>query len=121
MWSSVMLICGIAMVALAVYHVFFLPTGSISKRPENAREVFKEFAHTAVTFFDKREFWGMIAFVFLYRIGEGLVLMEGQLFLQSEVAKGGLGLSAGQVSSIDAIYGTIASLVAGILGGAFAS
>jgi PAT family beta-lactamase induction signal transducer AmpG len=121
MWSTVMMVCGLAMVALAAYHVFLLPTGSISKRLGSAREVFKEFGHTAVTFFDKREFWGMIAFVFLYRIGEGLVLMEGQLFLQSEVAKGGLGLSAGQVSSIDAIYGTVASLVAGILGGAFAS
>jgi PAT family beta-lactamase induction signal transducer AmpG len=121
MWGTVMLVCGLAMVALAAYHVFFLPTGSISKRPENARQVVREFAHTAVTFFDKREFWGMIAFVFLYRIGEGLVLMEGQLFLQSEVAKGGLGLSPGDVSSIDAIYGTLASVVAGLLGGLFAS
>ncbi|HXX66067.1 MAG TPA: hypothetical protein VEK07_02740 [Polyangiaceae bacterium] len=121
MWSSVMLTCAGAMLALAVYHFFFLPTGSIADRPENVRQVIKDFGRTAVSFFDKRAFWGMIAFVFLYRIGEGLIIMEGALFLQSDVSKGGLGLSAGDVSSIDAVYGTIASIIAGLLGGAFAS
>jgi PAT family beta-lactamase induction signal transducer AmpG len=62
----------------------------------------------------------MIAFVFLYRLGEGLILMEGQLFLQSSTAHGGLGLSAGQVSDIDAVYGTIFNIIGGLLGGAFA-
>lgn len=121
MWSTVMLVCAAAMLLLAAYHLFFLPTGSISDRPENAKQVIRDFGHTAVSFFDKRAFWGMIAFVFLYRIGEGLIIIEGALFLQSDVSKGGLGLSAGDVSSIDAVYGTIASIVAGLLGGAFAS
>jgi PAT family beta-lactamase induction signal transducer AmpG len=66
-------------------------------------------------------FWGMIAFVFLYRLGEGLILMEGQLFLQSAVARGGLGLTAGQVSDIDAIWGTGFTIIGGLLGGAFAA
>ena len=61
----------------------------------------------------------MIAFVFLYRLGEGLIMQEGQLFLQSAQANGGLGLSAGQVSNIDAVYGTIAFIVGGLLGGWF--
>ncbi|MCL2450653.1 MAG: hypothetical protein FWD17_17025, partial [Polyangiaceae bacterium] len=39
----------------------------------------------------------------------------------SAVQQGGLGLTAGEVSRIDAIYGTVASLVAGLLGGVFAS
>jgi len=120
LWSSVMLVCGIAMVLLAVYHYFFLPAGSISHRPESAKQVVGDFLETAATFFQKRAFWGMIAFVFLYRLGEGLILMEGQLFLQSSTANGGLGLSAGQVSDIDAIYGTVASIVGGLLGGWFA-
>lgn len=121
MWSTVMLVCGGAMLVLAVYHFFFLPTGSIADRPQNAKQVVADFGRTAVSFFDKRAFWGMIAFVFLYRIGEGLIIIEGSLFLQSDVSKGGLGLSAGDVSSIDAVYGTVASIVAGLLGGAFAS
>ncbi len=121
MWSTVMLACAAAMLLLAVYHVLFLPTGSISNRPENAKQVITDFIGTAITFFHKRSFWGMIAFVFLYRLGEGLILMEGQLFLQSDIARGGLGLTAGQTSSIDAIYGTVASIIGGLLGGMFAS
>jgi PAT family beta-lactamase induction signal transducer AmpG len=121
MWSTVMLVCASAMFLLACYHFFVLPTGSISKRPESAKQVVSEFLQTAVSFFHKRAFWGMIAFVFLYRLGEGLILMEGQLFLQSDVSQGGLGLTAGQVSTVDAFYGTVASIVGGLLGGLFSS
>ncbi len=119
MWQGVMGICATAMVVLALYHFFYLPSGSVSDRPENARQVVKDFLGTAVSFFHKRMFWGMIAFVFLYRLGEGLILMEGQLFLQSSVEQGGLGLTVGEVSNIDAIYGTIFNILGGLLGGVF--
>ncbi|WP_310386798.1 MFS transporter [Roseateles sp.] len=121
MWRHVMLSCAAAMGLLALYHLFVLPTGSRSSRPSGAAEVWRDFSGTATAFFHKRAFWGMIAFVFLYRLGEGLILMEGQLFLQSSTAQGGLGLSAGQVSDIDAVYGTLASIAGGLLGGAFAA
>jgi len=119
MWRYVMLTCGVTMFALWAYHLFFLPVGSISDRPESAKQVIGDFVGTAATFFHKRAFWGMIAFVFLYRLGEGLIMMEGQLFLQSAQSSGGLGLTAGQVSNIDAVYGTIAFIVGGLLGGWF--
>jgi PAT family beta-lactamase induction signal transducer AmpG len=119
MWQTVMISCGAGMVVLAVYHVFFLPTGSVSERPTSARQVVSDFLGTAGTFFQKRAFWGMIAFVFLYRLGEGLIMQEGQLFLQTDQAQGGLGLTAGQVSNIDAVYGTVAFIVGGLLGGWF--
>ncbi len=120
MWQMVMITCAVSMVVLAVYHIFLLPAGSVSERPHSARQVVTDFLGTATTFFHKRAFWGMIAFVFLYRLGEGLILQEGQLFLQSSQSNGGLGLTAGQVSNIDAVYGTIATIVGGLLGGWFA-
>ena len=120
MWRHVMLSCAAAMGLLALYHLFVLPGGTAAVRPTNAAQVWRDFTGTAATFFHKRAFWGMIAFVFLYRLGEGLILMEGQLFLQSSTAQGGLGLTAGQVSDIDAVYGTLASIAGGLLGGAFA-
>lgn len=119
MWQTVMMTCAVSMILLAIYHVFLLPAGSVSDRPQSARQVVGDFIGTANTFFHKRSFWGMIAFVFLYRLGEGLIIQEGQLFLQSAQANGGLGLSAGQVSAIDAIYGTIAFIAGGLLGGWF--
>lgn len=122
LWQYVMLACGATMGVLALYHHLFLPSGGSGQKPEGGMaQVAREFGHTATTFFHKREFWGMIAFVFLYRFGEGLILMEGQLFLQGATDKGGLGLTAGQASQIDAIFGTGAGIVGGLIGGWFAS
>jgi len=120
MWQGVMCACGAAMLVLFAWHYWYLPTGSVTERPKSFAAVFEDFGHTAVTFFHKRAFWGMMAFVCLYRLGEGLILMEGQLFLRSATAEGGLGLSAGQVSQIDAIFGTVAAIAGGLLGGWFA-
>ncbi|WP_404424740.1 MFS transporter [Nibricoccus sp. IMCC34717] len=119
MWTNVWLTCAGVMAFFTVYHYFILPPGSTTERPESAKQVVHEFLHTAETFFHKRAFWGMIAFVFLYRSGEGLIMSEGKLFLQSTIESGGLGLSAGQVAHIDAVWGTIASITGGILGGLF--
>ncbi|WP_438481938.1 hypothetical protein [Oleiharenicola lentus] len=119
MWMAVWITAGVTMAGFAVYHVFILPMGPVVQRPKNARQVFDDFVGSAVTIFHKRAFWGMIAFVFLYRLGEGLLLVEGKLFLQSSVESGGLGLTAGQVASIDAVWGTLASIAGGILGGMF--
>ena len=119
MWQTVLFTCATMMGLLAAYHIFILPTGSISERPTSTKQVVTDFVGTAVTFFHKRAFWGMIAFVFLYRLGEGLIMQEGQLFLQSAQANGGLGLTAGQVSNIDAVYGTCAFILGGLIGGWF--
>lgn len=119
MWQGVMGACAAAMLVMFVYHHFMLPTGSVSHRPHSFRQVLREFGGTAVTFFHKRAFWGMIAFVFFYRLGEGLILIEGQLFLRSSVESGGLGMTAGQVSAIDAGWGTGANILGGLLGGWF--
>ena len=119
MWSGVWMVSALTMALFAIYHVFLLPTGSIAHRPHSTKEVLKDFVGSAKTFFHKRAFWGMIAFVFLYRLGEGLIMVEGRLFIQSTTASGGLGLTAGQVANIDAVYGTIAAITGGILGGLF--
>jgi PAT family beta-lactamase induction signal transducer AmpG len=119
MWMGVWITAAVAMVLFAAWHVWALPTGSIEHRPKGGRQVVQDFLGTATTFFHKRAFWGMIAFVFLYRLGEGLLLSEGRLFMQSTIESGGLGLTAGQVANIDSVYGTIANIAGGVLGGMF--
>jgi len=119
MWMAVWITAAAAMLFFTLYHVVLLPTGSVEQRPASARHVWADFLGSATTLFHKRAFWGMIAFVFLFRLGEGLILTEGKLFIQSSQASGGLGLSAGEVSNIDAVWGTIAAIVGGILGGVY--
>jgi PAT family beta-lactamase induction signal transducer AmpG len=72
-------------------------------------------------FFKKKAIWGMLLFVFLYRTGEGFLLQEAPLFLQSSVAQGGVGLTLQEKSLIDGFISTTVSLGAGLLGSAFAA
>ena len=118
-WARALLVSALAMIALALYHAFVLPTGSIGRRPGSAAAVFGEFAESVRAFFRKDSIWGMLAFVFLFRSGEGFLLVEAPLFMQAKLADGGLGLSLEAKSLIDGTVSTTVSIVAGVLGGLF--
>jgi PAT family beta-lactamase induction signal transducer AmpG len=120
-WTGALGASSIGMGILAVYHYFMLPTGSIAQRPSGAKQVATEFGTAFVAFFQKKAIWGMLLFVFLFRTGEGFLLQEAPLFIQGPIQDGGLGLSLTQKALIDGTVSTIASLVAGLLGGAFIS
>ena len=118
-WSWALSLAAFVMAALALYHSFVLPTGSLRRHPASASEVVSEFAASVRAFFAKPAIWGMLAFVMLFRAGEGFLLVEAPLFLQADPAHGGLGLSLESKSLIDGTLGTIVSIVAGLLGGKF--
>jgi PAT family beta-lactamase induction signal transducer AmpG len=118
-WQCSLVFAGATLAALGVYHVFFLPRGSVSSRPKNSSEVFQTFWDTLVDFFRKEKIFGMLMFVFLYRSSEGLLLMEAPLFLQAPIEDGGIGLTLKQKSLIEGAISTLVSLGAGLLGGAF--
>jgi PAT family beta-lactamase induction signal transducer AmpG len=106
---------------LAIYHSFVLPEGRVARRPESTAEVVATFGEAVRDFFKKKSIWGMLLFVFLYRSGEGFLLVEAPLFMQTALAQGGLGLSLGQKSLIDGTVGTVVSFAGGLAGGLFVS
>jgi PAT family beta-lactamase induction signal transducer AmpG len=120
-WTYALGVSSLTMGGLAVYHAFMLPTGSIAERPNNAREVVTKFVDSVVAFFQKKALWGMLIFVFLYRTGEGFLLVEAPLFLQAKLKDGGLGLTLDQKAFIDGTVSTIVTIIAGLLGGPFAA
>jgi PAT family beta-lactamase induction signal transducer AmpG len=120
-WSGALGVSAATMAALAAYHAVVLPRGDPSVRPASGTEVATRFADAVRTFFAKEAIVGMLAFVFLYRIGEGFLLVEAPLFMQSSVKAGGLGLSLAQKSMVDGTLSTLVSIVGGLLGGAFVS
>jgi PAT family beta-lactamase induction signal transducer AmpG len=118
-WAFALGISVATMAGLGVYHSFILPTGSVPHRPHDAREVMTTFVDQWIDFFRKPKIWMMFLFVFLYRSGEGFLLIEAPLFMQAKVSEGGLGLSLEQKGLIDGLISTIVSVAAGVAGGAF--
>jgi PAT family beta-lactamase induction signal transducer AmpG len=120
-WMYALGISAATMGSFALYHQFMLPTGAIARRPKDAREVWTTFGDALADFFRKPSIWGMLIFVFLYRTGEGFLLIEAPLFMQSAHSTGGLGLSLGQKALLDGTVSTVISIIGGLLGGAFVS
>lgn len=118
-WGWAMGLSAATLILLAVYHWFILPTGSVLERPKNAAEIGRTFVDAIVDFFRKESIWGMLLFVFFYRASEGLLLVEGPLFLQAAPDVGGVGLSLKEKGIIDGTISTFVSLGAGLLGGLF--
>jgi PAT family beta-lactamase induction signal transducer AmpG len=118
-WALALCFAAAVMAALAIYHFYKLPTGTVIRRPENTAEIVKTFAETVIDFVKKPKIIGMLLFVFLYRSGEGFLLVEAPLFMQAPLVKGGLGLSLADKAFLDGAVSTGVSLAAGVLGGMF--
>jgi MFS transporter, PAT family, beta-lactamase induction signal transducer AmpG len=118
-WSAALLISAAFMALLGVYHGFVLPSGSLARRPSDVREIARTFMDTLRDFFRKKQLWGMLLFIFLFRSGEGFLLVEAPLFLQAAVAHGGAGLSLKEKGLIDGTISTTVSVLGGLAGGAF--
>lgn len=120
-WSYALGVSAGVMALLAVYHGFMLPQGSLSRRPKDAKEIVSTFMDTVRDFFKKKQIWLMLLFVFLYRSGEGFLLVEAPLFLQAPLSAGGAALTLKEKGFIDGTVSTTISIIGGIAGGAFIS
>lgn len=118
-WAWAIGLSGATMALLALYHWFVLPQGSTGTRATSAANALQTFWTSLVAFFQKEKIWGMLAFVFLFRSAEGLLLMEAPLFMQADLAEGGLGLTLKQKGVIDGLISITVSLAGGLLGGVF--
>jgi PAT family beta-lactamase induction signal transducer AmpG len=99
-----------------------LPTGGrAADAPGNLGDAAGTFKDAFATFFGKKQIWMMIAVVYFYRFGEGLIEKMGPLFLLDARAVGGLGLDNVSLGNINGSYGTIAFIVGALLGGFFAA
>ncbi|HEX7476499.1 MAG TPA: MFS transporter [Polyangiales bacterium] len=117
-WSNAMLLSAGTLALLGVYHSMALPVGSIAHRPRDAKEIVTTFADTVRDFLKKKQLWGMLVFVFLYRSGEGFLLVEAPLFLQAPLKLGGMGLTLKEKGLIDGTVSTTVSILGGLAGGA---
>lgn len=121
-WSLALLLPGALMVALGLYHAWSMP--SIERQSgagQSAGDVARTLMEVLVDFFSKPGIWVAIAFILLFRVGEGQVQSMGRLFLLETRALGGLGLSAEQMGVAYGTFATLAFIGGSILGGTFAA
>ena len=123
-WAIVLLICGVILACLAVYHLFILPRPEEDKdRREvgSSARIWSEFAESFRSFFMKQGVWWAIAFLLLFRLPEALSLNLLYPFFKDGVEVGGLGAGTEMYGLVYGTFGVVALLLGGILGGVFAS
>lgn len=121
-WMVVMGVLAALMALLGTYHLKMLPADQRSfETPKGVVEGFKEFLATLTSFFQKPGIWLGLAFILLYRSGEGFIEKIGPLFMLDPVAKGGLGLSNQVLGNINGSFGTLGFMFGALLGGMFAA
>ncbi len=118
-WMIVFGAAGFILVALGIYHTQMLPAGGEARHQESARQMAATFWDVVVSFFRKPNVLLLLAFIFLYRAGEGQAIKVGPLFLQAAHAGGGLGLDAKAVGAIYGVFGSVAFVGGSVLGGYF--
>lgn len=126
-WMIIMGVLSAVMVLLAVWHIFVLPGGRAKDRkgePVQKRtgaEVMSELWVVLKDFFTKKHIWVYIAFIILYRFGEGFVVKIVPLFLQASREAGGLGLDNQQIGIYYGTCGAAAFVIGSLLAGYYIS
>ncbi|AEK62804.1 MFS transporter [Collimonas fungivorans] len=119
-WSLIFGMLGVSMVLLAIYHFWALPAGRNVARPAGGmRGVWLTLRDVIIDFFQKPGIWLAIAFIILFRAGEGQITTIGPLFLRAARAEGGLGLATAEVGAVYGTLATVAFIAGSLLGGYF--
>lgn len=118
-WVFTFGIIAILFILFSMYHRFVLPHPSQDKsviRPARTNPI-REFFLTFIRFFEKEKIIIIIGFLLLYRFGESQLIKIAPPFMLDPQEAGGLGLSTSEVGFINGIFGMLALLIGGILGG----
>lgn len=118
-WSLAFYLLAGIFLALTIYHRFILPRpASDAPRSDiNARTIWRNFATTFASFFQKQHLGLMLFFLLTYRLGESQLVKIAQPFMLDTPEAGGLALSTAAVGGIYGTLGVIALLLGGILSG----
>ncbi len=116
-WTIVLAIIGVVLFALGLYHTRALPSSGAAAGRHTLREGLQGFREVIAAFFTKRHIWYYIAFIILYRLGEGFVMKIVPLFLKATTAEGGLGLTNQQMGLYYGTFGAGAFLLGSLLAG----
>ena len=119
-WTIIFGLLGVLMALLGAYHLWALPSSpNAGTDDRSARGIGRLLRDVLVDFFRKPGIWMSIAFIILFRAGEGQIQTIGPLFLRDARELGGLGLTTDQVGIAYGTAGTVAFIAGSVLGGYF--
>jgi PAT family beta-lactamase induction signal transducer AmpG len=114
-WAVCFGVLGLIQLALMIYHHFIYPYPVLDK-PVPVEEQ-QSFVKVFARFFELPRAGVILAFVFLYRIGQGLQNFMQVPFLMDSPENGGLGLSLEQVGIMNGVLTMLAMVTGGVAGG----
>ena len=117
-WTAAFGIVAGLFLLVGCYHLFLLPhPATDTSRAFVMRDLWKEFAHTFISFFQKEGMVPALLFMLLFRFPEAQLGKMSIPFLMDPVDEGGLGLSLKVIGIIQGTLGPIGLTLGGILGG----
>lgn len=126
-WQITLGVAAVVFGLITLYHTFALAHSDQDKPRVSAEggntmsNNLVELVNSFKTFFMKPGCLLAIAFMLLYRLPEGFLIKLCQPFLVHSLEEGGLGLSTELVGTVYGVFGVIALLLGGILGGVYSS
>lgn len=125
-WQITLGVSAVIFFVVTLYHTFALPHSKddkprIDQATSTAKDNLRELGNSFLTFIKKPGVLLAIAFMLLYRLPEGFLIKLCQPFLVHPVSEGGLGLATDLVGTVYGVFGVIALLLGGILGGIYSS
>jgi PAT family beta-lactamase induction signal transducer AmpG len=118
-WSITFLVLAGLFICFSFYHKVILPKPNTDKPQLNlpAKDIFKGFSSTFVSFFKKPQAATGIFFMLTFRFSEAQLLKLINPFLLDSRDVGGLGLTTGDVGLVYGTVGIIGLTLGGIIGG----
>lgn len=116
-WTIAFSLSALVFAILLIFHWLYLPVPKGDLERSTSLSVTKFYGEVVETYFKQEKIWAILAFIFLYRIGEAMLVKLAPPFLLDATELGGLGLSTSQVGLVYGTLGSLALTVGGILGG----
>jgi len=118
-WFYMFIILAVIMIAMMLWHLFFLPSGSKAENaPKSLKAGAQEFGKAFLTFFQKKDVLLLMGFAFFFRAGYGLLDKITPLFMLDSRANGGLGLQNTDLAKFNGI-GIVIFIIGSLVGGWF--
>ncbi len=116
-WSIAFSIAAIVFGILWVYHRSILPVSAFDRPATQAGTGVEAYREAFRTYFLQPKIGIVIAFILLYRFGEGMLVKMVQPFLLDPIAKGGMGFTVTEVGVMYGTFGVLALVIGGIVSG----